>query len=124
MPGFVGVLGKPLTVATGPIPMTGLRVWLDATNASTFTYTSGRVTQWQDVSGLANHAVSLYGATYAPARLDPAINGLAAVNFARNAGTETGLEISTWFTSQSKPVTAVIIVKLPPTLINDGALWG
>jgi len=54
-----GYLGTKwgITVAT-PSSIKGLALWLDASDAATFTYSSGsNVSQWSDKSGTANHAV-------------------------------------------------------------------
>ena len=45
------------------IPTTGLELWLDADDASTFTYSSGTVvSQWNDKSGTAQHFAQATGA--------------------------------------------------------------
>ena len=55
---LIDALGTSFVPAISPIPTTGLNLWLDADDASTFTYSSGSlVSQWSDKSGVGNHAV-------------------------------------------------------------------
>lgn len=51
-----GVMAKPSAAFT-PAAIAGLGLWLDASDASSFTYSSGAVvSQWNDKSGNARHA--------------------------------------------------------------------
>ena len=56
--GRAGVMSKPAASGSfAPTDISGLRLWLDASDASTFTYSSGViVSRWADKSGNANHA--------------------------------------------------------------------
>jgi len=45
-----------------PLDISGLSLWLDAADAATITQTAGAVSQWDDKSGLNNHARQAVGA--------------------------------------------------------------
>jgi len=45
-----------INVGFNPTLISGNRLWLDGDDSSTITHTNGRVSQWRDKSGLANHA--------------------------------------------------------------------
>jgi hypothetical protein len=54
---------RPTATSFTPLSVSGLALWLDASDASTFTYGSGtRVQQWNDKSGNARHFTQLTGA--------------------------------------------------------------
>ena len=61
------------------VPLTGLKLWLDADDASTFTYHSGTtVSQWNDKSGTNMH-VNQTTQAWAPTRTAGVQNGRAAI---------------------------------------------
>ncbi len=71
----------------GPLT-SGLELWLDADDASTFTFASGnQVSQWADKSGNDNHAST--EANY-PTLQTSVINGMPAVSFNRQPLTVPG----------------------------------
>ena len=49
---------KPLiqTTSPSPLPLSSLKLWLDASDSATITHTSNAVSQWSDKSGNNNHA--------------------------------------------------------------------
>ena len=50
------VMAKPAVVTWSPLDLPGLALWLDAADASSFTYSSGvRASQWNDKSGNGRH---------------------------------------------------------------------
>jgi hypothetical protein len=62
-------------------PVSGFTLWLDATVASSFTYSSGtKVSQWADLSG-NNYHFAQSSATYQPERQNNIQNGLPSVYF-------------------------------------------
>jgi hypothetical protein len=64
-----------------PTPLAGYSLWLDATVASSFTYSSGtKVSQWSDLSGNGYHFTQA-SATYQPERQNSLQNGLPSVYF-------------------------------------------
>jgi hypothetical protein len=68
------------TVTKGTMPQTGLSAWLDASDASTFSYSSGvNVSQWRDKSAAANHFV---GPQIGVATRDGTINARTSVRVA------------------------------------------
>ncbi|PCJ57538.1 MAG: hypothetical protein COA65_09500, partial [Rhodospirillaceae bacterium] len=73
------MLGAPGTLPVGaatfsPASIPGLKLWL-AGNRSPFTLNSGKVSQWNDISGNANHAAQAT-ATKQPAYAASGVNGL------------------------------------------------
>jgi hypothetical protein len=104
-------------VAAG-LPMTGLQLWLDADDASTFTYNGGRVSEWRDKSGNNRHAAL---AASGPIH-DGVINGRAAVRF--DLGVTAALTITAFAASYTA---AELFVVIDITTENSGAyfgLWG
>lgn len=72
--------GTPVTPPTpsfAPTDISGLQLWLDATDSDTITESGGSVSQWDDKSGNANHAVQASGSlqpTYTGSAVDYDIN--------------------------------------------------
>ena len=65
MPTALGTVASHRTVTTGPIavPVDGSAGWRDATDASTFTFTTGaQFSQWRDKSRNVLHMAPEYGA--------------------------------------------------------------
>ena len=74
----VGVIGSP---SAATVPVAGYSVWLDASDASTFTYSSGSVvSQWSDKSGNSNNA-TMATVSAQPSRVTSVLNGLPVVRF-------------------------------------------
>jgi hypothetical protein len=68
-------------VAASSPPVSGFTLWLDATVASSFTYSSGTiVSQWSDLSG-NNYHFTQSSATYQPERQNNLQNGKPSVYF-------------------------------------------
>jgi len=63
-----------------PSGLTGLNLWLDASDAATITEASGSVSQWDDKSGNGNHATQGTGA-YQPTTGVSTVNGLNVLEF-------------------------------------------
>lgn len=71
---------KSAAGAWSPLDLSGLALWLDASDAGSFTYSSGTlVSQWNDLSGNAKHATQST-ASYQPSR-NSTLNGLDTVHF-------------------------------------------
>ena len=65
----------------GGLPVSGAALWLDADDATTFTYSSGTtVSQWNDKSGNGRH-FSQSNSSYQPVRNTNTQNGKAVVTF-------------------------------------------
>lgn len=62
-----------------PADLAGLQLWLDASDASTITESSGSISEWRDKSGNANHAAQATG-TAQPAIAEASLNGLNTVD--------------------------------------------
>jgi hypothetical protein len=74
---------RGMNYAGANVNTTAIRLWLDASDSSTITTTAGKVTQWRDKSGWANH-VSPVG-IYSNATVQSAYqNGLDVLNFTGN----------------------------------------
>jgi len=63
-----------------PLDVSGLQLWLDASDASTITESSGSVSQWDDKSGNGNH-VTQGTAANQPTTGTQTINSLNALDF-------------------------------------------
>lgn len=68
-----------------PTDLTGLVIWLDATDISSLTFNGSNISQWQDRSGRGNHAIQ-GTAINQPKYVAGAINGVPALEF-RHDGT-------------------------------------
>jgi hypothetical protein len=63
-----------------PLSLTGLQLWLDATDSSSITLNSGNVSEWADKSPEGNDATQATAISQ-PAYETGSVNGLAAVTF-------------------------------------------
>jgi hypothetical protein len=63
-----------------PLDIPGLKLWLDASDTSSFTLTGALVDQWNDKSGEGNHATQVVGANR-PTRVAGILNGNHIVRF-------------------------------------------
>jgi hypothetical protein len=70
--------GKTLS----PLNIPGCVLWLDATDSSTLTASGNNVSQWNDKSGVGNHAIA--GGTGSPVITQNAINGNQALYMSLN----------------------------------------
>lgn len=67
-------------MADVPTEISGLKLWLDADDAATITDTAGAVSQWDDKSGLNNHATQSTEASK-PTTGSRTVNGLNVIDF-------------------------------------------
>jgi len=68
---------------TPPLSIAGCQLWLDGTDTSSMVFSSGsNVSQWNDKSGLANHATA--GGTGSPVLTQNSINGNQALYMSLN----------------------------------------
>jgi hypothetical protein len=110
------------TTATWTIespPTAGLKLWLDADDSSTFTFSSSNlVSQWNDKSGQGNH-ISQATTAYQPLRVLNALSGRATV---QADGSNDTISRST-FTGGSIPqaVTTFIVLKMPDSGVDTTA---
>lgn len=82
--GGVTLAGTVTITSTGTKTYGACRaaLWLDASDATTFTLEAGsRITQWRDKSGYGVHVSATTGSAARPTLLAANIGGLAAVNF-------------------------------------------
>jgi hypothetical protein len=70
---------RPRATGFNPKSISGLKLWLDAANASTFTLNGTGVSQWSDGSGTGNHFVQATSNNQ-PSRTDTQ-NGKSVVTF-------------------------------------------
>jgi hypothetical protein len=113
---------SPRFAATGwtPASLSNLDAWYDASDSASFTYSSGvLVSQWNDLSGNANHMTSPAGKE--PSRTGTQ-NGLAIVEFSPGAGdTDNGdyLNLPNVFSALTQ-VTVYIVLKTRSDPNADG----
>jgi hypothetical protein len=83
----------PTTAITNPTSISGCRLWLDASDASSITLSGSSVTQWNDKSGQSNHAVGVtsYLPTYTSSPAQVNFNAAQALrsNYVISSSTET-----------------------------------
>jgi len=94
----------------------GLKLWLDAGDASTVDLSGSEVTQWRDKSGQGNHANA--GGTKRPTLTLDAIGGRAALDFDRDQLTVNDLGIAA---GQER---TVFMVMDYDTLTNNSEMFG
>jgi hypothetical protein len=106
--GRAGVVAAPPAAAAGgwePTDLSGLQLWLDASDLTTFSYSSGVVvSEWRDKSGNAQH-VGHSDTGRQPSRNGTAVNGVTTVNF---DGSNDHLFKAT-FTTIPQPYTMVVV---------------
>lgn len=73
---------------TAPTELSGLTLWLDASDAATITSSGSTVTQWNDKSGNTNHATS-YKTGQGPTTGANTINSLNVLNWTGQVDTST-----------------------------------
>jgi hypothetical protein len=99
-----------------PDEIDGLTLWLDANDASTFTYGTGtEVTQWRDKSGNSNHANA--GTTKRPER-NATLGSRTAVSFNRDQLTIVDLGIGL-----DDPRTVLLVMEYS-TLLSSNEIFG
>lgn len=85
-----GTLALPYRPAPASSPVTGMARWFDASaSANVTTNATGKVTQWNDLSGNNAHAVNATG-TRLPLYAENTLNGLPTVKFDSQYGNDTG----------------------------------
>lgn len=103
------------TVTTTTPPISGYSLWLDATDASSFTYSSGSlVSQWNDKSGNARHFTQSTASSQ-PTRNTNVFNGKAGVLATPNN------VLSTSYNWVNSAFTAFLVVK--PTNYSGFMGW-
>jgi len=73
-------IGVVASQAFSPNKLSGLQLWLDASDASTVTESSGLISEWSDKSSNNNNATQVVGADQPTYRLND-INGLNSIDF-------------------------------------------
>jgi hypothetical protein len=71
---------RPLASGFSPKSISGLELWLDASNSASITLNGSNVSEWADLSGNARHATMATAANQ-PLYLPTGINGKGAVSF-------------------------------------------
>jgi len=113
---ILGILASHAGITPGLPPVSGYSLWLDASNATTFSYSSGSiVSQWDDLSG-NNYNFSQAVSTYQPDRQLAVQNGLPSVYFAGDNLTNTSWDWS------GSAFTVFAVVKNRTSPVYDGIL--
>jgi hypothetical protein len=101
-----GLLNDLPSKVLSPLNIPGCALWLDAADATTFTYSSGsNVSQWSDKSGTANHAVRGIWGTF------PTRTSSNTVRFSNN-GTTTQYLNTQVGRQTTQAVTFAMVVKI------------
>ena len=108
--------GRFSSAAFVPTDISGLKFWIDADDAASFTYSSGVVvTTWNDKSGSGWHLTDGAGATKAPSR-NGTLNGRSTVTFNADDYLSKETTISLGLTA----FTAFIVASSSTTIANQG----
>jgi hypothetical protein len=105
--------------AFNPLAVSGLTLWLDASDAATLTLDeSNNVSQWNDKSGNARHLTQATP-TIRPTLITASINGLSTV---RTDGTDdrissTTYPSTTWYGAGKNQITIITLLK---RVVNSG----
>lgn len=101
----------PRPILFSPTSITGLRLWMDATDTSSMTFSSGsNISQWRDKSGLSNHAT----ATGSPVLTGNSINDYPAIV------TSSGQHFTGPTSVTGTTLTVFAVAKTTRTLPNNG----
>ena len=101
----------PRPILFSPTSITGLRLWMDATDTSSMTFSSGsNISQWRDKSGLSNHAT----ATGSPVLTGNSINAFPAIV------TSSGQHFTGPTSVTGTTLTVFAVAKTTRTLPNNG----
>jgi hypothetical protein len=113
MPQLIHV-NQALTVAPAasfvPTDVTGCILWLDASNAGSITEAGGAVSQWDDLSGVGNHATQGTGANQ-PTTGTRTQNGLNVIDF---DGSNDSLACAVSASDRTQSVFAVVLADSNP----------
>lgn len=74
------VLMRPRSRIVGPVPVSGLGLWLDASNGASLTFNGNTVSEWRDLSGNNRH-FSQATAALQPNGVNRTYNGLRVLDF-------------------------------------------
>jgi hypothetical protein len=87
--GYQGIVmlafSSSVTIPFTPISIPGLYLWLDATDSSTITQTSGAVSAWNDKSGNGRNVIQT-NTSYQPKSNTYTVNSLPVMDFTANTG--------------------------------------
>ena len=113
------VLMRPRSRIVGPVPVSGLGLWLDASNGASLTFNGNTVSEWRDLSGNNRH-FSQATAALQPNGVSRTYNGLRVLDF---DGTQL-LEGNTTSLSAFRRVTAMTVVMFAKydTRVADNAV--
>ena len=119
MPLAVGIVARKVSAPFVPTDLANLIGWWDASDASTFTFSSGaEVSQWRDKSGNARHFAQATAGNQ-PTRAVVTQNGLPGVTFATSDfmdvdATTDAIDVSPW--------TVFAVVKHNTAVDTDGRI--
>lgn len=106
-----------------PLDISNLYQWYDASDSSTFSYSSGTqyLTQWNDKSGNNFHATQST-TNNMPLKTTSPENGLPSVSFARHQNVFTGMQTNASAWDQEDTTVFLVIHKIDSTATQF--LWG
>lgn len=111
---LLGIIASSKYTVSGP-PVSGYSFWLDADDATTFTFSSSNVVSaWADKSGNANNATQATVANQ-PTKESSVLNGKPGVRFSANADKALGLGTKIGGTTQ----TTFMVVNTPSGWTNS-----
>lgn len=112
---------RPLASGFSPARLSGLELWVDASQGSTITLNGSNVSEWRDVRAGAAYKLTNAAAGQQPARVTSSKNGLSGINFA--AGRTLSIPVAQTF-SFSQPTTYFIVFQAPTGIGSWGLFDG
>jgi hypothetical protein len=100
-----------------PTDITGLALWLDASQESTITLNGSNVSEWRDVRPEVTYKVTNVAAEQQPSRVTSSKNGLSGINF--QAGRSLSVPTDQTF-NFPQPTTYFIVFQAP----TGSGSWG
>jgi hypothetical protein len=116
---IAAIHGVGAPAAFSPLDLPNLKAWYDASDTSSISVTSTKVTQWNDKSGNAYHLTQGTDA-YRPNSGTRTVNSLNAIDYNTNTDTLIASTASNWkFMNDATGSTAFVVYKLDATPTAD-----
>jgi hypothetical protein len=111
--------GTGVVPGFSPLDLPNLKAWYDASDTSSISVTSTKVTQWNDKSGNAYHLTQGTDA-YRPNSGTRTVNSLNAIDYNTNTDTLAASTASNWkFMNDATGATTFVVMKLDTTPSAD-----
>jgi hypothetical protein len=116
---ILGIVASSRSQGFSPLSLPNLKAWYDASDTSSISVTSTKVTQWNDKSGNAYHLTQATDA-YRPNSGTRTVNSLNAIDYNTNTDTLVASTASNWkFMNDATGSTNFVVMKLDTTPSAD-----